>query len=231
MIYPPLKRGAFRRRVLALIATGSTLGLGATVVLANWTDVEKAFAEFGTSTFAIEGAAQNADDTWEPYANHNPTAGTLEAKLDFGDAATRVQPGTIVSARYRVRLTPDTNEPGEMTIVPNVLGEGTPPPLAEFIDTATLIGDPTSNSCEEHAVHFDLFGDGANGDVLRVAPGDDVIFCILVRFNETNAQGEPLPQGSAAGLNRISWVITAESGFKPFAIDGASRYPRAAPWI
>ena len=208
MTNPPVTRGFFKRRALALIATGSILGLGATAVLANWTDIERAFGEFGTSTFELEGAALQTDGSWATYASHSGAGEELAANLNFGNAATKVHPGLVVGTKYRVRLSAATTEPGAVSVQPADFSTN---PLASFITTTTVVSDATAACDETTLAQPGLVNVNGVTPGQAIAPTEEQTYCVLVQFNGTNANGESLPQGVAANLNNVTWDFTAVS--------------------
>ena len=93
-----------RRKVLALLAGGTVLGLGTVVTLAAWTDSEFATGTFTAGTFDLEGAAGESGST--PAFTQNETA--PGAPLVFSVDATNLSPGDTTSAPFAVRLATGT---------------------------------------------------------------------------------------------------------------------------
>ena len=182
--------------------------MSATSVLANWTDVEQSVGAFGASTFAIEGAALQKNGDWASYASHNSSAGELAAELDFGNAATRVSPGMVLGAKYKVRLTADSTVDGRLNVSPADVGTSA---LGSFMETKTVASHRDA-ACDASTFNHPESRDVANdGSSFRLTPGSEHEFCILVKFAETNAQGERMTQGLSAEANRVTWRFTAAS--------------------
>lgn len=99
-----------RRKVLAVLAGGLVLGVGAAVTLAAWNDSEFATGEFGAGAFNLEGATDGAAGT---YADHDSAAGAaaLEFTLPLAD---NLAPGDVVHAPFWVRLDADTTSPATL---------------------------------------------------------------------------------------------------------------------
>jgi predicted ribosomally synthesized peptide with SipW-like signal peptide len=95
-----------RRKVQALLAGGTVLGVGALVTLAAWTDDEFAFGEFTAGSFNLEGSPTAADG---PYDDNDDVDGA--ATLAF-DGATNMVPEQTVYAPFWVRLDADTTVDG-----------------------------------------------------------------------------------------------------------------------
>lgn len=85
-----------RPRTRAVAASGLVLGVGASVVLANWSESLFTSAAFGKAEFGIEGSA-NGGGTWELA----PTAGSA---LDLVLSLTEIRPGQTTYAPISLRV-------------------------------------------------------------------------------------------------------------------------------
>lgn len=101
-----------RRKVLAVLAGGLVLGVGAAVTLAAWNDSEFATGEFAAGSFNLEGATDGAAGT---YADHNVDEGDAAATLDFTlPVADNMSPGDVAYAPFWVRLDATTTSPATL---------------------------------------------------------------------------------------------------------------------
>lgn len=96
------RRGEHRRkRVLAILAACSVLGVGAAVTLAAWNDSEFARGQFTAGSFNLEGSTDGIT-----YAEH-PATGSAAA-LTFSVPVGNLAPGDKVAAPFWVRLDDQT---------------------------------------------------------------------------------------------------------------------------
>ena len=96
-----------RRRVLAVLAAGLVLGVGATVTLAAWNDAEVATGSFAASVFVTEAKKASDPDvggSWKQSSVADPVA------LDFN--ATGLYPDAYATAGIDVRSTSSTDIAG-----------------------------------------------------------------------------------------------------------------------
>ncbi|WP_150463145.1 SipW-dependent-type signal peptide-containing protein [Nesterenkonia ebinurensis] len=101
-----------RRKVLAVLAGGTVLGVGAMVTLANWTDTNWADGIFGGGTYQIESATVNSDATGPGTfsTQNNQADDTLELVWDAD--TTNAYPGQEFESTWYVRVTEDTTYSG-----------------------------------------------------------------------------------------------------------------------
>lgn len=85
-----------RRKMLAILAGGLTLGVGAAATLAAWTDPEFASGDFEAGQFALESSADGTAFTG--------TSDDSMLTLSFAPLAQNLSPNDSVSAVYAVRL-------------------------------------------------------------------------------------------------------------------------------
>lgn len=97
-----------RNKVLAILAAGLVVGVGATVTLATWTDTEWVYGGngaggpgVGTSTFAVQQDATNPY-TGAVFADYPTNPGN---SLAFGTGALALTPGDSVAAPVALRTT------------------------------------------------------------------------------------------------------------------------------
>lgn len=86
-----------RRKVLAVLAGGLVLGVGAAVTLAAWNDSEFANGTFTAGSFTFTGSADGT--TFDDHAT-SATAASLEFELN----PTNLSPDDVVYAPYALRL-------------------------------------------------------------------------------------------------------------------------------
>lgn len=92
-----MAKAADRRKVLAVLAGGLVLGVGAAVTLAAWNDSQFAGTEFGAGDFVFQGSTNGTDYT------DNPTAGDAAA-LTFETGAENLAPGDVVFEPYALSI-------------------------------------------------------------------------------------------------------------------------------
>lgn len=93
------------RKVRAVAAAGTVLGVGAVITLAAWNDSEFAEGIFGAGSFAMESSHEGAEGH---YASRGSAAEAAELSFNAVD----LYPGEAVAAPLWVRLTADTSHPG-----------------------------------------------------------------------------------------------------------------------
>ncbi|MFS0854134.1 SipW-dependent-type signal peptide-containing protein [Microbacterium sp. 179-I 3D4 NHS] len=109
-----------QRKVLAVLAGGVVLGVGAAVTLAAWSDSEFATGIFTSGTFNLQGST--AGDVDASYTDHNVDDGDAAATLAFelpADLVGDLSPGDSVYSGFWVRLAPGT------TSAATLVAEGT----------------------------------------------------------------------------------------------------------
>ncbi|GAA5147673.1 hypothetical protein GCM10025768_08220 [Microbacterium pseudoresistens] len=110
-----------RRKVLAVLAGGLVLGVGAAVTLAAWNDSEFATGTFTAGAFNLEGATDGAGGT---YSDHNVDEGDSAATLTFTTPlAGNLSPTDVVYAPFWVRLD-DTTTSNAALVAASATGTG-----------------------------------------------------------------------------------------------------------
>ena len=99
-----------RRKVLAVLAGGLVLGVGAAITLAAWNDSEFATGTFTAGSFNLEGSADGTN-----FTNHNVTKGDSAAALTFTAPFNNLAPTDVVYAPFWVRL--DANTTNNATLI------------------------------------------------------------------------------------------------------------------
>ncbi|MBM7469575.1 putative ribosomally synthesized peptide with SipW-like signal peptide [Microbacterium keratanolyticum] len=125
-----------RRKVLAVLAGGLVLGVGAAVTLAAWNDSEFATGTFTAGSFDLEGSITSGTTG---FANHN-TAGTAQA-LSFtlpAGVVNNMSPGQTVYAPFWVRLAANTTS--DATVIPAAITAGTGGNEANMSYSISVIG-------------------------------------------------------------------------------------------
>lgn len=98
-----------QRKVLAVLAGGLVLGVGAAVTLAAWNDSEFATGTFTAGSFNLEGSTTGDIDA--NYGFHNVDRSETAATLVFdlpADTVGNMTPGDTVYAGFWVRLAAGT---------------------------------------------------------------------------------------------------------------------------
>jgi predicted ribosomally synthesized peptide with SipW-like signal peptide len=98
-----------RNLVLAILAGGLVLGVGAAVTLAAWQDDEFANGTFAASGFNLVGQVT----TDEGFTDHATSPG---GALDFDVSATSLAPGSVTYSPYAVALDVGTTVPATVTV-------------------------------------------------------------------------------------------------------------------
>lgn len=100
--------GDRRRKVLAILAGGLVLGVGAAVTLAVWNDSEFATGTFGAGAFGIEGSVDGT-----AFSSSATAPGkTLTFALD----ADELSPGSTVYAPFAVQMIPTSDYEAAVTV-------------------------------------------------------------------------------------------------------------------
>lgn len=198
-----------RRKVLAVLAGGLVLGIGAAVTLAAWNDSEFATGTFTAGSFNLQGSTTSATTG---YSDHNVDKADAAAALVFSlpTVVTSMAPGDIVYAPLWVRL--DGTTTNSATLLPSAITAGTGGNEANLSYTVRAI-DPTA-TCDATAAGT-LIASGATLAALTGAtsvpltkgaaagtPGTAVQLCFAVTAASTITQGQA---GTA------TWEFTATS--------------------
>jgi len=191
-----------KRKVLAVLAGGLVLGVGAAVTLAAWNDSEFANGTFAAGTFNLEGSTTSATADW---ADHEVAPG---AGLDFTlPLAANLAPEDVVYAPFWLRLDETTTSDATVT---TTLESGTGDNAANLSYAVYAIGDAAP--CDATASSGTLLLSGAElsvstaGATFDLTHGDGVAgaaqqVCVVVTAGD-------LAEGSTAAA---TWTFTAES--------------------
>lgn len=195
-----------QRKILAILAGGLVLGVGAAVTLAAWNDSEFATGEFGAGSFNLEGATDGATGTFEDH----DTAGSA-ADLSFTlPLADNLAPDDVVYAPFWVRLDADTTSPAQLTAT-SVTATGVNAPNLSYtvyaIGAAATCDEATATTGTELASGADLSAFTQGGEqALAVgadaAAGAPSQLCFAVTAGEDLVEGEPAT---------ATWAFTATS--------------------
>lgn len=98
---PTAVAGDRRRKVLAILAGGLVLGVGAAVTLAVWNDSEFGSGAFGAGRFDLEGSLDGT--------TFSSSATAPGKALAFAIDADALSPGDVVYAPFAVRLSTDSD--------------------------------------------------------------------------------------------------------------------------
>ncbi|MBN9157347.1 SipW-dependent-type signal peptide-containing protein [Microbacterium sp.] len=178
-----------RRKVLAVLAGGLVLGVGAAITLAAWNDSEFATGTFTAGSFNLEGSTTSAVNG---FSNHNVTKGDTAAGLTFSAPFSNLTPGDVLYAPFWVRL--DSTTTSNASLVAST-GAGTGANAANISYEVYSIA--AAATCDSSATAGTL-----------VASGDD-----LTAF--TAGSSIPLAKGATAGTAgtaaQLCFVATAKS--------------------
>jgi predicted ribosomally synthesized peptide with SipW-like signal peptide len=192
-----------KRKILAILAGGLVLGIGAAVTLATWNDSEFATGTFTAGSFNVQGSLDGTT-----FADH-PSAGTAAA-VTFSTGFNSMSPNDVVAAPFVLRLDAATTN-NATALVTSAAGTGTG--AANFTygiiqvasvagctpaatGTATLVPAGTALTAFTGATSFNL-AHGTGG-----LAGASVFLCIQVKASAGLVQGS-----TATG----TWGITATS--------------------
>lgn len=167
-----------RRKVQALLAGGTVLGIGALVTLAAWTDDEFAFGEFGGGSFNLVGTTEAAD---AEYDDHGAVAEA--ATLTFDGDAMNMVPEQTVYAPFWVRLDAGTTVDGIIEADGGISVAESSGANADFLSFEVYHGVA--------ACDVDSIADGtlvASGDTLTAVDSNPV--AIDLTANEAGSEGE-----------------------------------------
>ncbi|MCL2515726.1 MAG: SipW-dependent-type signal peptide-containing protein [Microbacteriaceae bacterium] len=103
------KKRRRRNVVLAILAGGSILGVGAAVTLATWQDDEYANGTFTAGTFDLQGQV----NTTEGFAEHATAPG---GALGFDLNASNLSPTDVTYSPYAVQLSANTTSAATVTV-------------------------------------------------------------------------------------------------------------------
>lgn len=158
-----------RRRVLAILAGGAVVGVGAAVTLAAWNDSEFATGTFAAGAFNLEGSLDNGVD--DAYADHDTVAGAQQLdSVQYVASTSNMVPGEVAYESFFVRLDAETSVDGTLAFG-SIAGAGV---TAEFGYDVAVIG--VDQTCDATAI--------AAGTVLAAGPS--------LTVNEAGAATVPL---------------------------------------
>lgn len=194
-----------QRKVLAVLAGGLVLGVGAAVTLAAWNDSEFATGTFTAGAFNLEGSTTGAA---AGYAEHD-TEGTAAA-ISFTAPFDNLAPDDVVYAPFWVRLDDTTTSSATLTAVA---------PTATGANAANLSYEVYSiasgATCDATASTGTLLASGASltdfaaGGTVALAegatagtPGAPAQLCFAVTAEPTLVSGETAT---------ATWSFTATS--------------------
>lgn len=194
-----------RRKVLAVLAGGLVLGVGAAVTLAAWNDSEFATGDFAAGSFNLEGATDGAAGT---YTDHETAAGAATLEFDL-PLAENLAPDDVVYAPLWVRLDEATTSPAQLEAT-SAAGTGANAANLSYtvhaIPAAATCDATTATTGTELASGADLSAFTAGGtEALAVgegAAGAPAQLCFAVTAGPDLVEGE-----AATG----TWAFTATS--------------------
>ena len=178
-----------QRKILAVLAGGLVLGVGAAVTLASWNDSEFAAGTFTAGAFNLEGSTTSAS---AGYDDHNVDDADTAASLAFQlpAAAAALSPDDVVYAPFWVRL--DSTTTNNATLTPAGITAGTGGNEANLSYTVRAIAPEAT--CDATAAGTLV----ASGDTLSALTG---------------ATAVPLTKGATAGTAgdavQLCFAVTA----------------------
>lgn len=202
-----------RRKIKAMVAAGTVLGIGAMATLATWNDSEFAEGLFGAGSYGVESSSDG-----QGFADHGSAQSA--ATLSFGDLnASNAAPGDEFAAEFWLRTTAESTYAGRITDIKVVEGssEGQ---YENFRDVE--VWHVTDGSCTTGAVEGTRVASGEHlgeltstlGGGIDLAhrdggPGDSVQLCFQATATSAFADGAPqLRSGDTAST---VWSVQTES--------------------
>jgi len=170
-----------RRKVLAVLAGGLVLGVGAAVTLASWNDDEVATGDFTAGEFVFQGSSDGTT-----FTDH--ATGDAPGELSFETGADTLSPGDVVYEAYALKLTGDydadlaATAPAETGTIAEDLAYGAVATTAFGCDAAAFAGGsavPTT-----------------------IASGQTINLCLQVTAEDSIEQGD---------TGTVTWQWVAES--------------------
>jgi len=196
-----------RRKVLAVLAGGLVLGVGAAITLAAWNDSEFATGTFTAGSFNLEGSTTSAT---AGFTNHNVTKGDTAAALSFSAPFSNLSPGDVVYAPFWVRL--DSTTTNNATLVASTgTGTGTNATNISYsvysiAPAATCDATATSGTLVASGTDLTTFTAGSSVALTKGATagtaGTAAQLCFVATAKSSLTQG-----GAATG----TWSFTATS--------------------
>ncbi|MCH8564052.1 SipW-dependent-type signal peptide-containing protein [Nesterenkonia sp. YGD6] len=203
-----------RRKIKAVVAAGTVLGIGAVATLATWNDSEFAQGLFGAGSYSVESS-----NNGESFGNHGSK--NRAATLSFGDLnAANAAPGDEFAAEFWLRTTPESTYAGRITQI-NLVDDSAEGQYENFRDVEVWHVDEGS-SCTTGTVQGTVVASGDHlGDLTSAinggiplsykneAAGDAVQLCFQATATDSETDGVPdLRSGVEA---RATWSIETES--------------------
>lgn len=179
-----MAKSADRRKVLAVLAGGLVLGVGAAVTLAAWNDSEFAGGDFGAGAFVFQGSTDGT--TFEDHASAGGAA-----QLAFETGADNLSPGDVVYEAYALQVTGTYD--ATLEAVAPVDSAGT---LVSDGDLSFAAVATSTFGCDATA-----FADGTAVPT-TIVPDTPVNLCLQVTANASLEQGE---------TGTVMWQWNAES--------------------
>lgn len=178
-----------RRKILAVLAGGLVLGVGAAITLAAWNDSEFATGTFTAGSFNLEGSTTSAT---AGFSNHNVTKGDTAAALSFSAPFSNLTPGDVVYAPFWVRL--DSTTTNNATLVAST-GTGTGANATNVSYSVYAIAPAAT--CDATATTGTLVASGA--DLTSFTAGSSV------------ALTKGASAGTAGTATQLCFVVTAKA--------------------
>lgn len=203
-----------RKKVRAVLASGTVLGIGAVVTMATWNDSQFAQGIFEAGDYSVT-SSQNGSD----FQDHGSANGA--AQLSFADfGATNAAPGEEFAASFWLRTSADSTYDGRIADI-SVVNDSATGQYTNFQDITVRHVDggecaPGSDSGSVIASGQHL-GDltSSNHDEVRLshadgAAGEPVQLCFqATATDDLNGSGNPvLKSGESASA---TWSVQTES--------------------
>lgn len=195
-------RGDRRRKLLAIVASGVVLGIGAVMTFASWTDQEWAKATFSTGTFDIQGSADGTT-----FADHPTASGALQLTFNGGN---RLYPGAEVSVPYAIKLSSTSTYQGAIALSGSTTSSTSNPDLTNAL--SYKIYKSASWGCNVQPTDTPLVTSATAATTVStplstlVSTSDQLNLCVVVDVAPT------LPQTAQGKTADVTWEFTGTSG-------------------
>lgn len=193
------------RKVRAVAAAGTVLGIGAIVTMAAWNDSEFAEGIFGTGVFNVESSTTGSD---AGYQDHD----SIDNAAELAFAAEEMVPDETYTASLWLRVDEDTTYDGYVTDIE--IANADEAPQTEGI-SYTIYSTGGAQSCDNAEQHTPVAGGDSLNEITPAGEydielpadggegaGQPTLLCFVVETDEDLSQDLD---------ETVTWVVHAES--------------------
>lgn len=201
---PSLEPPARSRRIKAVLAGGTVLGIGAVFTLAAWSDDVWAGAQFSAGTFSVQSSPSGEPGTFLDYSTEQDSL-----PLDFQVDTENLGPGDTVAAPMVIRIAAGSSYDATVTLDTAASSGENAAHFTYGLSTVDAAADCTTAETGTELVPSDTSMTSIAGDPTfsldrgtESTPGPEIALCFRVTAGEELIQGE-----SASAL----WQFVASS--------------------